>query len=279
MRWGAVLRAPEDAVVSDSSAQDDDESEHQFQQDGMAPSDVSTAGDSSANETFHGTPQSSMRANALEQSWACAFCTCANWLSHRRCRGCRRSQRRSFTASAEALPKHPDEGGAHSDSIAVSDFDGSGRKKRDERERQLQAPTQQPVDDGQSRDAAAAATLVLAVVAEPSAKGALHLEREERERQLQGTTQHADKPDALQRDFAAERNAAILPNASQLQLHAAILAFLQDAGKSNVKGVAFAMLCSRVQATSTDRLREALDQLISEGLVYTTVDEDHFLRL
>ena len=64
-------------------------------------------------------------------------------------------------------------------------------------------------------------------------------------------------------------------------MHAAILAFLpeEDASKSNVKGVAVAMICSHVQATSTDCVREALDQLVSEGLVYTTVDEDHFLRL
>ena len=86
--------------------------------------------------------------------------------------------------------------------------------------------------------------------------------------------------DALQRDSAAERNAASSPgNASHLQLHGAILAFLQDAGNGNVEGVAFATICSHVEPTSTDRVREALDQLVIAGLVYTTDAEDHFFRL
>ena len=64
-------------------------------------------------------------------------------------------------------------------------------------------------------------------------------------------------------------------------MHAAILAFLpeEDASKSNVKGVAFAMIGSHVQATSVDRVRDALDQLVNKGLGYTTEDDDHFLRL
>ena len=62
-------------------------------------------------------------------------------------------------------------------------------------------------------------------------------------------------------------------------LHDEILAFLQDEGNCNANGAAFAAICSHVEPTSTDVVRDVLGQLVMAGLVYTTFDEEHFLRL
>jgi len=76
----------------------------------------------------------------------------------------------------------------------------------------------------------------------------------------------------------SEAAAIALPTSplSGKALRTAVLAFLQKEGDGRPEGVAFAAICNHANPTPTDEVRAALERLVTDGDVFTTIDEGHF---
>lgn len=59
-------------------------------------------------------------------------------------------------------------------------------------------------------------------------------------------------------------------------LRAAVLAFLAQEGDGRPEGVAFVAICTHADPTPTGEVRAALERLVTDGDVFTTIDEGHF---
>merc|ERR1719414_491783 len=59
-------------------------------------------------------------------------------------------------------------------------------------------------------------------------------------------------------------------------LRSAVVAFLRSVGESRAEGVALPDVCDHVKPAPEGDVRKTLEQLIGDGDVYTTIDDDHF---
>merc|ERR1719336_2266765 len=59
-------------------------------------------------------------------------------------------------------------------------------------------------------------------------------------------------------------------------LRNAILAFIRSEGEGRAEGIALATISVHVDPTPTSEVRNALEQLVAEGEIFTTLDDDHF---
>jgi len=59
-------------------------------------------------------------------------------------------------------------------------------------------------------------------------------------------------------------------------LRNAILAFIRSEGEGKAEGIALATISVHVDPTPTGEVRNALGQLVAEGEIFTTLDDDHF---
>jgi hypothetical protein len=59
-------------------------------------------------------------------------------------------------------------------------------------------------------------------------------------------------------------------------LRAAIVAFLQREGESRAEGVSMELICNHLEPTPKKDCVEGVQQLVSDGEVFSTIDEEHF---
>mmetsp|Transcript_21492 Transcript_21492/g.49156 ORF Transcript_21492/g.49156 Transcript_21492/m.49156 type:complete len:283 (+) Transcript_21492:78-926(+) len=59
-------------------------------------------------------------------------------------------------------------------------------------------------------------------------------------------------------------------------LRSAVIAFLQKEGESRPEGVSLSDVCEQFKPASADDVGKTLEQLVGDGDVFTTIDDDHF---
>lgn len=84
---------------------------------------------------------------------------------------------------------------------------------------------------------------------------------------------------------AAPAPAAVAPAAAPAaapqtaDVRTATLEVLQAEGESRAEGVHISVMVERLKAFSAEAVKQALEQLVSDGEAYTTIDDDHFSPL
>merc|ERR1712187_425066 len=79
-----------------------------------------------------------------------------------------------------------------------------------------------------------------------------------------------------------ETSAPVMAPKAQLEgagLRNAILAFIRNEGEGKAEGIALAMISAHVEPAPISKVRNALEQLVNDGEIFTTLDDDHFQLL
>merc|ERR1712107_232321 len=63
------------------------------------------------------------------------------------------------------------------------------------------------------------------------------------------------------------------------ELRKAIASFVQKCGEGSEEGVALATISSQFLPVSGDKVRNAIEELVNDGELFTTIDDDHFQAL
>merc|ERR1712113_1131248 len=84
-------------------------------------------------------------------------------------------------------------------------------------------------------------------------------------------------PKPMQSDTAVTAVAAAQKSCLEgSALREAILAFLRQEADAHPEGCALGSICAHAKPTPDGDVRKAVEQLVEEGDVFTTIDDEHF---